>query len=74
MLFGVEASYFAAWSAFAPAGLYAEFIARWSSVNFTAYVEALGGLANRYPHEGAQKCFNEVLAHEREFWQMSWQV
>ena len=46
----------------------------WSSVDFAAYVEALGGLADRHPHEGAQKHFNEVLVHEREFWQMSWQA
>jgi formylaminopyrimidine deformylase / aminopyrimidine aminohydrolase len=74
VLFGVEASYLAAWSALVAAGLYSEFIARWSSVDFAAYVEALGGLADRYPHEGAQKFFNEVLVHEREFWQMSWQA
>jgi len=74
MLFGVEASYLAAWSAFAPAGLYAEFIARWSSANFAAYVEGLGGLANRHTHEAAQQHFNEVLVHEREFWKMSWQA
>jgi thiaminase len=29
---------------------------------------------DRYPHAGAQKFFNEVLVHEREFWQMSWQA
>ena len=50
------------------------FIARWSSADFAAYVEALGGLADRYPHEAAQQHFNEVLVHEREFWKMSWQV
>src|SRR4051794_15615837 len=71
VLFGVEASYLAAWSALVPTGPYAEFIARWSSVDFAAYVEALGGFA-RHPHEGAQRHFNEVLVHEREFWQMSW--
>ena len=43
MLFGVEASYLAAWSALAPTGPYAEFIERWSSADFAAYVEALGG-------------------------------
>ena len=36
MLLGVEASYLAAWSAFAPAGPYAEFLARWSSADFAA--------------------------------------
>jgi thiaminase/transcriptional activator TenA len=74
MLFGVEASYLAAWSAFVPAGHYAELIARWSSSDFAAYVEALGGLADRHPHEAAQQHFNEVLVHEREFWKMSWQA
>ena len=73
VLFGVEASYLAAWSALVPTGPYAEFIARWSSVDFAAYVEALGGFA-RHPHEGAQRHFNEVLVHEREFWQMSRQA
>jgi thiaminase/transcriptional activator TenA len=74
VLFGVEASYLAAWSAFVPAGPYAEFIARWSSVDFATYVEALGEIADRHPHEGAQQHFNEVLEHEREFWLMSWQA
>jgi len=37
-------------------------------------VEALGGLADRHPHKGAQQHFNEILVHEREFWQMSWQA
>jgi len=73
ILFGVEASYFAAWSAFEPAGPYSEFIARWSSADFAVYVEALGGLAERHPHEAAQQHFNEILAHEREFWKMSGQ-
>ena len=74
MLFGVEASYLAAWSALVAACLYSEFIARWSSVDFAMYVEALGGIADRYPDEGAQRFFNEVLVHERECWQMSWQA
>src|SRR5262249_47873112 len=74
MLFGVEASYLAAWGAFAPVGPYAEFIARWSSADFAAYLETLGGLADRHPHEAAQRYFNEVLVHEREFWKMPWQA
>ena len=73
ILFGVEASYLTAWSALAPAGPYAEFIDRWASANFAAYVGALGALAERHPHEAAQKHFNEVLVHEREFWKMSWE-
>lgn len=73
MLFGVEASYLAAWSALAPFGPYAVFIERWSSLEFAAYVAALGGLADQHPHEAAQEHFNEVLAHERDFWNMSWE-
>jgi formylaminopyrimidine deformylase / aminopyrimidine aminohydrolase len=74
MLFGVEASYLAAWSALTPAGPYEEFIARWSSRDFAAYVQALGGLADRHPHEAAQQHFNQVLVDEREFWKMFWQA
>ena len=46
MLFGVEASYLAAWSALAPSGPYTEFVERWASVEFAAHVVALGGLAD----------------------------
>jgi len=74
MLFGVEASYLADWSAFAPVGLAVEFIARWPSAEFAAYGDALGELADRHPHEAAQQHFNEILVHEREFWKMSWQA
>jgi thiaminase len=73
ILFGVEASYLAAWSSLEPAGPHAEFIERWSSANFAAYVEALGALAERHPHEAAQEHFDELLVHEREFWKMSWE-
>jgi formylaminopyrimidine deformylase / aminopyrimidine aminohydrolase len=73
MLLGVEASYLAAWSALPPSGPYAEFILRWSSADFAAYVVLLGALADRHPHEAAQEHFNEVLVHEREFWRMSWE-
>lgn len=73
ILFGVEASYLAAWSAVAPSGPYAEFIERWSSADLAAYVAALGALVERHPHQAAQEHFNEVLAHEREFWRMSWE-
>jgi thiaminase len=73
ILYGVEASYLAAWSALLPSGRYAEFIERWSSAEFAKYVALLGEFANRHPHEAAQEHFNEVLAHEREFWNMSWE-
>jgi thiaminase/transcriptional activator TenA len=73
ILFGVEAAYLTAWSAFEPAGPYAEFIERWSSASFAQYVGALRTLTERYPHEAAQERFNDVLRHEREFWTMSWE-
>ena len=73
ILFGVEASYLAAWSALVPSGPCAEFIERWSSADFATYVAALGELAERHPHEAAQEHFNEVLTYEGEFWKMSWE-
>ena len=73
ILFGVEASYHAAWSALAPSGPYAEFIKRWSNPDFGAYTTTLGGLAERNLQEAAQEHFNEVLAHERDFWKMAWE-
>lgn len=73
ILFGVEVSYLAAWSALRPAGPYAEFIERWSSNAFAGYVGALRGLTERHPHEAAQEHFNRVVIHEREFWTMSWE-
>ena len=71
ILFGVEVSYLAAWSALESAGPYAEFIERWSNPAFADYVTALRSLAERYPHETTQEFFNRVLQHERDFWQMS---
>ncbi len=73
VLFGVEVSYLAAWSALRPTGPYAEFIARWSSPAFADYVTALGGHAERYPHPSQQEYFNLVLQHERDFWGMAWE-
>jgi len=73
VLFGVESSYLAAWSAIPPAGPYAEFIERWSNPAFADYVSALGGLAERHPHPSAQPGFNQVLEHERDFWRMAWE-
>jgi thiaminase len=72
ILFGAEASYLAAWSALVRGGPYVEFIERWASADFAAYVGALGALTERHPHEAAQAHFNTVLVHEREFWKMSW--
>jgi thiaminase/transcriptional activator TenA len=72
-LFGVEASYLAAWSRLKPAGPYAEFIERWSGAGFQEYVESLRALAETHPHAESQRYFNEVLIHERDFWRMAWE-
>jgi len=71
MLFGVEVSYLAAWSALEPKGPYAEFIERWSNPRFEEYVQALRRLAEEHHDAAGQQLFNEVLVHEREFWRMS---
>ncbi len=73
VLFGVEVSYLAAWSTLPREGPYAEFIERWSSAAFIDYVSALRVLAERYPHEEAQRVFDAVLRHERDFWKMAWE-
>ena len=72
-LFGVEATYLAAWSALEPTGPYAEFIERWSNAGFQEYVDSLRGLTESNPHAADQRHFNEVLVHERSFWQMTWE-
>ena len=71
ILFGVEASYFAAWSRLLPDGPYAEFIDRWSNPRFADYVESLRSLAEDNPHKSSQRYFDDVLAHERDFWKMA---
>ena len=73
VLFGVEVCYLTAWSSFPPAGPYAEFIERWSSASFAAYVSALAELVDRHPHPETEKYFQSVLCREREFWQMAWE-
>jgi thiaminase/transcriptional activator TenA len=73
ILFGVEASYLAAWSRLSSKGPYAEFIDRWSNSRFADYVESLRVLAEDNLHKSSQRYFNDVLAHEREFWRMTWE-
>jgi thiaminase len=73
ILYGVEVSYLAAWSALPPQGPYSEFIERWSAPAFQRYVAGLQGLAERHPHDAAQEYFNQVLEHERDFWRMAWE-
>jgi len=72
ILFAVEAAYLAAWSALSPAGPYAEFIARWSNTQFAEYVRRLGALAQHHQHPQQAEHFNQVLKHERDFWEMTW--
>jgi len=73
ILFGVEASYLAAWSRLSPSGPYAEFIERWSNEAFVHYVTDLAALARRYQHADAPEAFNQVLVYERDFWRMAWE-
>jgi formylaminopyrimidine deformylase / aminopyrimidine aminohydrolase len=72
VLFGVEASYLAAWSGLPAKGPYAEFIDRWSNPRFAEYVESLRVLAEGNLHESSQRYFDSALAHERDFWRMTW--
>ncbi len=72
ILYGVEVSYLCAWSALKATGPYAEFIARWSNTEFVGYVRQLLKLCEQHTHPGQQSQFNEVLCHERDFWQMTW--
>jgi len=73
VLFGVEASYLAAWSRLRPGGPYLDFIRRWSSPEFAEYVSSLRALAEQHPRESSQAYFEEVLNHERDFWTMAWE-
>jgi len=41
---------------------------------FQEYVESLRVLTECNPHAENQRHFNEVLAHERDFWRMTWEV
>ncbi len=72
VIFGVEVCYLYAWSSLEPVGPYAEFIARWSTPQFASYVSELLDLCDAYPHVDQQRAFNEVMRHEKDFWQMSW--
>src|SRR5688572_27769290 len=71
MLFGVEVSYFGAWSALPRSGPYTEFVERWSSAGSAGYVAARGALAYQDRREAAQEHFREVLAKERDSSEMS---
>jgi thiaminase len=55
------------------AGPYREFIERWSSRAFMAYVGQLGSLADRYQGPRQQPAFDDVMRHEEAFWRMTWE-
>lgn len=73
ILFGVEVSYFAAWSALRAEGPYAEFIDRWSNPHFEDYVNQLGRFARDHQRDSQQELFNTTLRHEHDFWRMTWE-
>jgi thiaminase/transcriptional activator TenA len=73
VLFGIEVSYLAAWSALKPEGEYKEFIERWSNPDFIEYVAALQGLTEKHLHQTQQAAFDQVLELERDFWRMTWE-
>ena len=71
MLYGIEVSYCAAWSALEPKGPYQEFIERWTHPAFRDYVMRLKSLAEGEKDATSQDLFNEVLRHEEAFWSMT---
>lgn len=73
VLFGIEVTYLAAWSALKPEGPYAEFIRRWSSAEFAKYVQSLREITERHAGPLQQEHFNYVLELEQDFWKMSWE-
>ncbi len=72
MLFGVEVAYTVAWGRLEAEGPYAEFIERWTSAEFQAYVAELMRIADARPDPGQQAAFDEVMRHEADFWRMTW--
>jgi formylaminopyrimidine deformylase / aminopyrimidine aminohydrolase len=71
-IYGVEVSYLCAWNALNATGPYAEFITRWTTPEFASYVRELLDLCDAHPHVEQQRVFDEVMRHERDFWQMTW--
>jgi thiaminase len=73
MFFGIEGAYCVGWGGLVAAGPYREFIERWSSRAFMAYVGQLGSLADRYQGPRQQPAFDDVMRHEEAFWRMTWE-
>ena len=72
ILYGVEVAYTVAWGRLEAQGPYAEFISRWTHEDFQTYVRALLRIADEHLHPGQQEMFDQVMRHERDFWQMTW--
>jgi thiaminase len=73
VFYGVEVAYTVAWGKLKPEGPYAEFIDRWTQLDFQAYVNELNHLVDAHPHPRQQEYFNEVMRFERDFWHMTWE-
>ncbi len=73
ILYGVEVAYTVAWGRLEAQGPYAEFISRWTHEDFQTYVRALLRIADEHLHPGQQEMFDQVMRHERDFWQMTWE-
>ena len=73
IFYGVEVAYTVAWGRLEAQGPYAEFISRWTHEDFQTYVRALLRIADEHAHPGQQEMFDQVMSHERDFWQMTWE-
>ena len=73
IFYGVEVAYTVAWGRLEAQGPYAEFISRWTHEDFQTYVRALLRIADEHLHPGQQEMFDQVMRHERDFWQMTWE-
>ncbi len=74
MLWTLERAYLDAWSFAAPgAGVYREFVAHWTTPQFTAYVSALEKAADGTAAGEANldAPFVELVEAEAQFWDMA---
>lgn len=74
MLWALERTYLDAWSFAAPGAVaYQDFVAHWTTPQFTAYVSALEAAADDTPGRGANldAPFVDVVEAEAQFWDMA---
>lgn len=75
-LWALERAYLEGWQTALPgAPAFREFVERWTSEAFSAYVEALESAANRVLAQAgdvAREAFRWVATYERAFWQMAY--